>query len=73
MSAARAAQSHIGLAKYLATDPQAREQRRKTLLRPAQVRSVADAVFAAGQMVDLAKAEAERITATKDAAELGEL
>ena len=73
MSAARAAQSHIGLAKYLATDPQARKQRRKTLLRPAQVRSVADAVFAAGQMVDLAKAEAERITATKDAAELGEL
>ena len=40
--AARASQSHIGLARHLAKDPGAWERRRRLLLAPVSLRSVSD-------------------------------
>ena len=48
LEAARAAQSHIGLARALARDPQMRERRRAIITAPASVRSVGEAVMAIG-------------------------
>lgn len=59
LQAARAAQSHIGMARRLATDPQARERRRAVLLAPLHATSVSAAVYAAGDLVDLARKESE--------------
>jgi DNA polymerase-3 subunit delta' len=59
--AAMAAQCHIGIARRLATDPQAREQRDRVLELPELSVSVGSAVIAAGELVERAKAEAERV------------
>jgi DNA polymerase-3 subunit delta' len=67
--AARAAQSHIGLARRLARDPEARERRTKTLRLAAAIRGVGDAVLAAADLVEVAAAEAKAATADRDAAE----
>ncbi|PHP53067.1 DNA polymerase III subunit delta' [Actinomyces ruminis] len=67
--AARASQSHIGLARHLATDPGAWERRRRLLLAPISLRSVGDAVLAAADLVDAAETEAAEATAERDAAE----
>src|SRR5579875_2386439 len=48
--AARAAQSHVGLAKRLATDESARERRRKTLLLAGHIRHLGDAMAAAADL-----------------------
>jgi DNA polymerase-3 subunit delta' len=58
-SAAMAAQCHIGMARRLATDPSARERRDLVLGIPRAASSVGGAVIAAGEVVDMAKAEAE--------------
>ena len=71
--AARASQSHIGLARHLATDPGAWERRRRLLLAPVSLRSVGDAVLAAAELVDSAEAEAKEATEQRDAAEKAEL
>ena len=67
--AARAAQSHIGLARRLARDPGARERRAQTLHLAAGIRGVGDAVLAAGDLVDVATAESKAATEDRDAAE----
>ncbi|WP_149203697.1 DNA polymerase III subunit delta' [Actinotalea subterranea] len=67
--AARAAQSHIGLARRLARDPQARERRARTLNLAATIRGVGDAVLAAGDLVEVATAESKAATEDRDAAE----
>jgi DNA polymerase-3 subunit delta' len=67
--AARAAQSHIGLAKRLATDEGARIRRREVLRLPGQIRSVGAAVLAAGQLVEVAAEESKAATTERDAAE----
>ncbi|RAX22730.1 MULTISPECIES: DNA polymerase III subunit delta' [unclassified Actinomyces] len=67
--AARASQSHIGLARHLATDPGAWERRRRLLLAPISLRSVGDAVLAAADLVDAAEAEAAQATTERDAVE----
>lgn len=67
--AARASQSHIGLARHLATDEGAWERRRRLLLAPISLRSVGDAVLAAAELVEGAEAEAKETTATRDAGE----
>ena len=67
--AARAAQSHIGLARRLARDPAARERRERTLRLAAAIRGVGDAVLAAGDLVEVATAEAKAATEDRDAAE----
>lgn len=67
--AARAAQSHIGFARRLATDENARIRRRDVLRLPLQVTSVGAAVLAAGELVDVAAEEAKASTAERDAVE----
>lgn len=67
--AARSAQSHIGLARRLALDEGARIRRREVLMLPRQLRSVGEAVAAAGQLVDVAADEAKAATAERDASE----
>ncbi|AEG43224.1 DNA polymerase III subunit delta' [Isoptericola variabilis] len=73
LTAARAAQSHVGLARRLARDPAARERRAAVLEIARRIRGVPDAVLAAGELVDVAKAEATAATAERDAAEKAEL
>lgn len=67
--AARASQSHIGLARHLATDPGAWERRRRLLLAPVSLRNVGDAVLAAAELVENAETEAKDATTERDAAE----
>ncbi|GAA4361984.1 DNA polymerase III subunit delta' [Angustibacter luteus] len=67
--AARAAQSHIGMARRLATDEQARIRRRDVLGVPLRLREVGDAVLHAASLLDTAKAEAEAGTTQRDEAE----
>lgn len=57
--AARASQSHIGLARHLATDADAWDRRRRLLLAPVSLRSVGDAVLAAASLVEAAESEAK--------------
>jgi len=67
--AARAAQGHIGRAKRLATDEEARRERKDVLSLPRSLQGVGSALTAAADLVDAAKAEAVRLTTGRDAAE----
>ncbi|MFI7586334.1 DNA polymerase III subunit delta' [Spongisporangium articulatum] len=71
--AARAAQSHIGLARRLALDEGARIRRREVLQLPGRLRSVGGAVMAAGQLVEVAAEESKSATTERDAVEKAEL
>ena len=71
--AARAAQSHVGLARRLARDPQARERRSRVLSLARQIRGVGDAVLAAAELVEVAQSEAAASSGERDAAEKAEL
>ncbi|RYV51503.1 DNA polymerase III subunit delta' [Pengzhenrongella frigida] len=66
---ARAAQSHIGIARRLARDPEARDRRAQVLAIPAAIRGVGDAVLAAGRLVEVAQAESKAATEQRDAQE----
>lgn len=72
-NAALAAQSHIGMAKRLATNVAARERRNRILDLVGQIRGVGDAVVVAGELADLATAEAKAAGEERDAAEKVEL
>ena len=67
--AAQAAQGHIGRAKRLATDEEARRERRDVLSLPRSLQGVGSALVAARDLVDAAQAEAERLTRGRDADE----
>ncbi len=67
--AARAAQGHIGRARRLATDEEARTERREVLALPRSLQGVASALAAAKALVDAAKEEADQATSTRDATE----
>ncbi len=69
LEAARAAQSHIGLARALARDPQMRERRRNIITAPASVRSVGEAVMAADRLLETAKAQADAQVSDRNARE----
>ncbi|GII98409.1 DNA polymerase-3 subunit delta' [Sediminihabitans luteus] len=69
LDAARAAQSHVGLARRLARDPGARARRDQVLDIPRSIRGVGDAVVAAGRLVEVAQAEAKAATEERDADE----
>lgn len=71
--AARAAQSHVGIARRLARDPQARARRSAVLGIAAKIRGVGDAVLAAGELVETAQADARAATEERDAQERTEL
>jgi DNA polymerase-3 subunit delta' len=69
LTAAREAQSHIGMAHRLATNEQARERRRRTLDLALGIRSVSGAVLAAAELVALATDDAKAFTEEHDAEE----
>jgi DNA polymerase III subunit delta' len=71
--AARAAQSHIGLARRLALDDGARIRRRDVLRLPSKLRSVGAAVLAAGHLVEVAAEESKAATTERDAVERASL
>jgi len=71
--AARAAQSHVGLARRLARNEGARIRRHDVISLAAKIRSVGDAVGAASDLEHIAKDEAEAASAERDAGELGRL
>lgn len=73
LEAARAAQSHIGLARALARDPQMRQRRREIITAPARVRSVGEAVIAAGRLLETARAQADAQVGERNACEKSEL
>ncbi|MDN3483337.1 DNA polymerase III subunit delta' [Arthrobacter sp. APC 3897] len=68
-AAARAAQSHIGIAKRLATDEGARSRRESIVRLPLSLRNVSGAMKAAADLVALAEAEAASSFEQRDAAE----
>ncbi len=70
---ARAAQSHIGIARRLARDPKARARRDQVLALATEVRGVGDAVLAAADLVKVAEDDAAAATEERDANEKAEL
>jgi DNA polymerase-3 subunit delta' len=71
--AARAAQSHIGLARHLALDERARARRRTVVGVPLRTYGVGDAVLQAAALLATATEEAEEATAERDERERVEL
>jgi len=73
LEAARAAQSHIGVARRLARDPQARARRDQVLALATDIRGVGDAVLAAADLVAVAEEDAKAVSEERDGAERAEL
>ncbi|KGN38133.1 DNA polymerase III subunit delta' [Knoellia subterranea] len=73
MYAARAAQSHVGLARRLARDENARIRRHDTITLAAKIRSVGDAIDAASDLSTIATEESQASSAERDAAERAKL
>ncbi|RZS79403.1 DNA polymerase-3 subunit delta' [Motilibacter rhizosphaerae] len=71
--AARAAQGHIGRARRLATDEQARLRRNEALRIPGQLRDIGSCLQAAANLVEATKEEAGAQSAELDAKETEEL
>ncbi|MGN6687468.1 MAG: DNA polymerase III subunit delta' [Actinomycetales bacterium] len=71
--AARAAQGHIGRARRLSLDEDARMRRADVLRLPFAVGGVSEAVIAAGDLLEAANEEAAAITEPLDAAEMAEM
>jgi DNA polymerase-3 subunit delta' len=71
--AARAAQSHVGLARRLARDEGARNRRHEVIKLAAKIRSVGDAVGAAADLDSIAKEEAGAASTERDVHEKARL
>jgi DNA polymerase-3 subunit delta' len=71
--AARAAQSHIGLARRLARDEQARIRRRDVIAMATKILGVGDAIGAAADLAQIADEESTASSAERDAAERARL
>ena len=71
--AARAAQSHVGLARRLARDEGARIRRRDVIALAGKIRSVGDAVGAAADLASIAEEESSTSSAERDAGERARL
>jgi DNA polymerase-3 subunit delta' len=71
--AANAAQGHIGRAKYLATNEEARKTREKILSIPFTVKDLPSAFEAANKLIELAKSQALAESEFRDEAELAKL
>ncbi|MFT4231690.1 MAG: DNA polymerase III subunit delta' [Leucobacter sp.] len=67
--AARLAQSHIGMARRLASDPEALERRERTISIALGVGTLGDAMSAAAALAAVAKADADALTESLDARE----
>jgi len=73
MYAARAAQSHVGLARRLARDEGARIRRRDVIALAGQIRGVGHAVNAAADLAAIATEESSASSTERDAAEKARL
>jgi DNA polymerase-3 subunit delta' len=71
--AARIAQGHIGRARRLARDEQARRRRREVLGLAQQIATVPGALAAAENLIDAAKEESAALVAELEARELADL
>ncbi len=71
--AARASQGHVGRARALATDDDARTRRSEVLRLPFEVDDLRQCLDAAGSLVETAKADAERHCDALDEREVDEL
>jgi len=71
--AARHAQSHIGMAHRLATNPEAVLRREETVDLVLGMRGVRDAVMAAARMLEIATDDAQAVTQERDQRELEHL
>lgn len=69
LQTAAESQSHIGMARRLATDAEARARRKETLVAALNIRGVSSAMFAAERWLDIAKKDAEALTTERDAVE----
>ena len=67
--AARAAQSHVGLARRLATDESSRIRRHDVISLATKIRTVGDAIDAASDLSTIATEESAASSAERDAAE----
>jgi DNA polymerase-3 subunit delta' len=67
--AARVSQSHIGVARRLASDADARHRRDTIVRLPLRLRGVADAVTAAGELVEISNADAAAASEQRNEAE----
>ncbi|WP_138275759.1 DNA polymerase III subunit delta' [Rhodoluna limnophila] len=63
------AQSHIGMARRLATSSEARSRRRETLMAALAITGVTSAVNTAERWLEIAKKDAEALTVERDAEE----
>jgi DNA polymerase-3 subunit delta' len=66
---ARHAQSHIGMARRLATNAEARARREETLEVALGIRSVSDVIAAAARLLEIAGADGKAIVEERDAEE----
>ncbi len=64
---------HVGRARRLATDPEARARREAVLRVPTALRSPADVFTLADELVGAAESEASGLTTARDAVEIEEL
>jgi DNA polymerase-3 subunit delta' len=71
--AASVSAGHVGRARRLARDADAREQRRRILAVPGALRSISDVFVEAGDLLAAAKGEATSVSDRRDAVELEEL
>lgn len=73
LTVAAEAQSHIGMARRLATSADARGRRKDTLVAALEIDSVSNAMFTAERWIELARRDADALTAERDSAEREEL
>ncbi|MHA3701199.1 DNA polymerase III subunit delta' [Jatrophihabitans sp. YIM 134969] len=71
--AAAASQGHVGRARRLAADPDARQRRANVLAVPASLTSIGACMIAADRLVRAAKEESDELTTERDAAETEQL
>ena len=73
LEVAAESQSHIGMARRLATSTEARSRRRETLLSALNMKGVSAAMFTAAQWLAIAKSDADALTDLRDAQERNQL
>ncbi len=71
--AAQVCAGHVGRARRLATDEDARQLRSMVLQIPAELRTIGDVYVAADKLVGTAKGEAKHLSEGRDAAEMENL
>lgn len=70
---ARISQSHVGMARRLARDPEALRRREDILSLPLQATAVSDAMATAARLAEVSKTEADSSSTARDAEELAAL